>query len=435
MALTTVPVELANLDGAVTVNESSADVDFRIESNGNANMLFVNGGNDQVGIGADPSALFHVTHGGGGFDEVARLTSVANSSGDGAFLGFHGNSTSKFYGFIGGYDIGTNEGGIKIGVGNGETAIADSMTKLTIDNDGNVGVGVSPSARLHAYSTSAETLRLEGNDEYTYLSFRGTVSSSATALGLIGYGNQSGTAADLNIENTQNGAMTFATNDSIRMTLTNAGQFNVSQGLMAVGTTSLTGGTSSGNVTIEFAGNVANCIKTRDTSGHSAANSMVMVSGSTAVGTIVTSTSSTTYNTSSDYRLKENVNYDWDALSTLKQLKPAKFNFKIDPDKTVEGFLAHEVSSLVPAAVNGEKDAMETRKKLVLDSKGEVIEEDVEEDVWIAGKENETYPEDSTWEVSKEYPKHQQIDHSKLVPLMVKAIQELEAKVKALEEA
>ena len=39
MALTTVPVELANLDGAVTVNESSADVDFRIESNGNANML------------------------------------------------------------------------------------------------------------------------------------------------------------------------------------------------------------------------------------------------------------------------------------------------------------------------------------------------------------------------------------------------------------
>ena len=51
MALTTVPVELANLDGAVTVNESSADVDFRIESNGNANMLFVNGGSDSVLVG------------------------------------------------------------------------------------------------------------------------------------------------------------------------------------------------------------------------------------------------------------------------------------------------------------------------------------------------------------------------------------------------
>ena len=319
--------------------------------------------------------------------------------------------------------------------------IADSSnaTAITIDSSEQVGIGVSPAARLHAYSNSAETLRLEGNDEYTYLSFKGTVSSSATSLGLIGYANQSGTAADLNIENTQNGALTFATNDSIRMTLTNSGQFNVSQGLMAVGTTSLTGGTSSGNVTIEFAGNVANCIKTRDTASHSAANAMVMVSGSTAVGTIVTSTSSTTYNTSSDYRLKENVNYNWDALSTLKQLKPAKFNFKINPDKTVEGFLAHEVSSLVPVAVTGEKDAMETRTKLVLDSKGEVIEENVEEDVWTAGKENETYPEDSTWEVSKEYPSYQQIDHSKIVPLMVKAIQEqqtlietLQAEVKAL---
>ena len=48
MALTTVPVELANLDGAVTVNESSADADFRVESNGSANMLFVDGGNDEV---------------------------------------------------------------------------------------------------------------------------------------------------------------------------------------------------------------------------------------------------------------------------------------------------------------------------------------------------------------------------------------------------
>ena len=103
--------------------------------------------------------------------------------------------------------------------------IADSSnaTAITIDSSEQVGIGVSPAARLHAYSNSAETLRLEGNDEYTYLSFKGTVSSSATSLGLIGYANQSGTAADLNIENTQNGAMTFATNDTIRMTIDNAG--------------------------------------------------------------------------------------------------------------------------------------------------------------------------------------------------------------------
>jgi len=51
MALTTVPVELANLDGAVTVNESSADVDFRVESNGNTHMIFVDAGSDHVNFG------------------------------------------------------------------------------------------------------------------------------------------------------------------------------------------------------------------------------------------------------------------------------------------------------------------------------------------------------------------------------------------------
>ena len=55
MALTTVPVELANLDGAVTVNESSADADFRVESNGNTHALFVDGGNDRVLFGTTAS--------------------------------------------------------------------------------------------------------------------------------------------------------------------------------------------------------------------------------------------------------------------------------------------------------------------------------------------------------------------------------------------
>ena len=105
------------------------------------------------------------------------------------------------------------------------------------------------------------------------------------------------------------------------------------------------------------------------------------------VGTIKSSGSSTSYNTSSDYRLKENVEYTWDATSRLKQLKPARFNFKVDADTTLDGFLAHEVSSIVPQAISGEKD-------------GE---------------------------------KMQSIDHSKLVPLLVKTIQELEARITTLE--
>jgi len=114
------------------------------------------------------------------------------------------------------------------------------------------------------------------------------------------------------------------------------------------------------------------------------------------VGGIQTSNSATAYNTSSDYRLKENVDYTWDATTRLKQLKPARFNFIVDDTNTlVDGFLAHEVSSIVPEAISGEKDA-------------------VKEDGSI---------------------QTQGIDQSKLVPLMVKTIQELEARIKTLEDA
>jgi hypothetical protein len=116
----------------------------------------------------------------------------------------------------------------------------------------------------------------------------------------------------------------------------------------------------------------------------------------TRVGTIETSASSTSYNTSSDYRLKENVSYDWDATTRLKQLKPARFNWIEDETNTaVDGFLAHEVSDIVPESISGEKDAVD---------------------------------EDGN-------PDYQGIDQSKLVPLLVKTIQELEARITTLENA
>ena len=111
------------------------------------------------------------------------------------------------------------------------------------------------------------------------------------------------------------------------------------------------------------------------------------------VGNIRTTGSSTAYNTSSDYRLKENVVTDWDATTRLKQLKPSRFNFKTDKDTTVDGFLAHEVQSIVPEAVSGKKDAVD--KDGNIDPQG--------------------------------------IDQSKLVPLLVKTIQELEARIAILE--
>jgi hypothetical protein len=131
-------------------------------------------------------------------------------------------------------------------------------------------------------------------------------------------------------------------------------------------------------------------------------------------GTIKTNGSSTQFNTSSDYRLKENVSYDFDATTRLKQLKPCRFNFIGIADNTVDGFLAHEVSSIVPEAISGEKDAM-TEEVLYVDG----------DDIPNGKKVGDVK------EASKIAP--QGIDQSKLVPLLVKTIQELEARITALE--
>ena len=81
------------------------------------------------------------------------------------------------------------------------------------------------------------------------------------------------------------------------------------------------------------------------------------------------------------------------ATARLKQLAPKRFNFLTTPSETVDGFLAHEVSSVVPEAIHGTKDEV--------DSNGD--------------------------------PVYQSIDQSKLVPLLVATIQELEARIAALE--
>nr|BAR35099.1 hypothetical protein [uncultured Mediterranean phage uvMED] len=101
---------------------------------------------------------------------------------------------------------------------------------------------------------------------------------------------------------------------------------------------------------------------------------------------------STYYNTSSDYRLKENLQDVHDATAKVLSLKPCSFNW-IGADHRVDGFLAHELAEVIPDAVTGVKDGV--------DDDGN--------------------------------PEYQSIDQSKLVPLLVKTIQELEARITALE--
>ena len=117
-------------------------------------------------------------------------------------------------------------------------------------------------------------------------------------------------------------------------------------------------------------------------------------SGTTAVASVTTNGSSVTYNTGSDYRLKENVVNLSDGITRLKTLKPYKFNFIADETNTlVDGFFAHEVSDVVPGSVFGEKDAT----------------------------------------IDEEGKGYQQIDHSKLVPLLTAALQEAITKIETLE--
>jgi hypothetical protein len=80
---------------------------------------------------------------------------------------------------------------------------------------------------------------------------------------------------------------------------------------------------------------------------------------SSTVGTISVSGSSTAYNTSSDYRLKDNIAPMIGALDTVSQLKPVTYKWKIDGSDG-QGFIAHELQAVVPDCVTGEKDAVET---------------------------------------------------------------------------
>jgi hypothetical protein len=148
-------------------------------------------------------------------------------------------------------------------------------------------------------------------------------------------------------------------------------------------------------------------------------------SSGSGVGNIVITTTSTSYNTSSDYRLKENVVDLTGASARVNQLNPSRFNWIADETNTlVDGFLAHEVATVVPEAIHGTKDAMKDEEyevtPAVLDDDGNVTTEAV------MG--------------TRSVPDYQGIDQSKLVPLLTAALQEalteiasLKTRVEALE--
>ena len=382
----------------------------------------------QIGLGAAPHATAPLTitttnqhirmNNGSELGIIALL-----SSGELELWGHGDGESINFRTGSGNGTVVMNVVGSNVGIG---TTSPDALLEIEGDVSSTTQFSGFGGLRIHNVNGSAHGVTAE-----MYLTAGTGGSNRGTAIGAEFTSASSGN--DLYFA-TNGGNVTSANTLTERMRITSAGNVvigaNPSSALGGGDNTTYIG--ADGEIQIRRADGVnRNMMKFRNSSNH--------------VGSITTTSSATTYATSSDYRLKENVVTDWDATSRLKQLKPSRFNFIVDADTTVDGFLAHEAQAVVPECVTGTKDDTRTVTNGVFNSSGNLIVEGIEKDNWTAGKsatkddkDNDVaaiYPSDSTWSASKDVPVYQGIDQSKLVPLLVKTIQELEARIKTLEDA
>ena len=285
-------------------------------------------------------------------------------------------------------------GNMQMGGTLGVTGAATLSSTLAVTDDANFDSGtlfVDASANRVGIGTTSPSQLLSVVDSG---SARMELKSGTSGTSIIDMGDtDDADIAGIRYSHADND-MTFRANNDVRMTID-------SSGALLVHTSSRTG---TSNFVVEADTSVENPMSVVNTrSSASTDYQVIFYRAGSIVGSIQTSLSATSFVTSSDYRLKENVTDITDATDRLKQLNPVKFNFISDADTTLDGFLAHEVQSIVPEAVTGTKD------------------------------QTEKYTDDDGKEQTRVVP--QGIDQAKLVPLLVKTIQELEARITALESA
>jgi len=278
-----------------------------------------------------------------------------------AIGGFYDGSSKISYASISGVNqdgTGNTSGQLVIKT---RTNFGSLTERMRIDSAGNVGIGTSsPATKMSVLSATNNGISVNDGTVNTILY------NTSSANGTIG--------------TTTNHPMAFYANNAERMRLDSSGN-------LLVGTTSQI--TAAGAiVSVSKADTWPLVIRDAVANGLGVA---FVASNNSQVGSITLSTTATTYNTSSDYRLKE----DWQpmtgATERVQALKPVNFAWKADGSR-VDGFLAHEAQEVVPECVTGTKDAVNAEGK----------------------------------------PNYQGIDQSKLVPLLTAALQEALTKIDAL---